>query len=414
MNHNDKRVQIACYFTNIASGAVCNLSPLLFLTFNSLYGIDYALLGLLVLINFFTQLGIDLIFSFFSHKFNVQKTVRIMPLLTITGFIIYAIFPFFAPNHVYLGLVLGTIVFSLAGGLAEVLISPIIAALPNDNPERAMSKLHSIYAWGAIFTVVTVTVFLLLFGRENWQWVALVFTLPPLFAAILFFRSKIPTMPTPEKISGTLRYLKNKELWLCVIAIFLGGASECGMGQWCSSYLEQALQIPKFWGDIFGVALFSLCLAFGRTLYAKRGKNIEKNLFFGAIGATLCYATAVLANAPILGLLACGITGFCVAMLWPGSLVVIADRIPDGGVFIYAMMAAGGDCGAAVGPQLMGLVTETVVESSAMASFAQSLGLSVEQLGMKAGMAAGMIFPLLAIFVYFLLLRSKKKIMRKI
>ena len=71
MDPKFKRLKYACYTSNITMSAVGNLSPVLFLTFRSLYGISYSLLGLLVLINFCTQLGIDLVFSFFSHKSNI-------------------------------------------------------------------------------------------------------------------------------------------------------------------------------------------------------------------------------------------------------------------------------------------------------------------------------------------------------
>ena len=76
-----KRVKLACFSVNVAMAVVCNLSPVLFLTFHELYNISYTLLGLLVLINFFTQLGIDLIFSFFSHKFNISLVVKMTPIL---------------------------------------------------------------------------------------------------------------------------------------------------------------------------------------------------------------------------------------------------------------------------------------------------------------------------------------------
>ena len=68
---NVKKLKIATYISSFSMSVVGNLPPILFLTFNSLYEISYSLLGLLVLINFVTQLGIDLIFSFFSHKFNI-------------------------------------------------------------------------------------------------------------------------------------------------------------------------------------------------------------------------------------------------------------------------------------------------------------------------------------------------------
>ncbi len=214
-------------------------------------------------------------------------------------------------------------------------------------------------------------------------------------------------METPKKISGTLHLLKNKGIWVCVAAIFLGGAAECNMAQWSSGYLEQTLQIPKVWGDVFGVALFAAMLGLGRTLYAKIGKEIEVVLFFGAVGATICYLTAALTENPVVGLAACAFTGFCTSMLWPGNLIVASERFPAGGVFIYALMAAGGDLGASVAPQLVGIVADAVVGSWAATEVALSLGLLPEQLGMKLGLLTGMLFPLAAIPVCFYMWRKK-------
>ena len=408
MKNTYARLKFACYTANASMSVVGNLSPLLFLTFRALYDISYSLLGLLVLVNFFTQLLVDLTLSFFSHKFNLAKTVKFMPVLAVIGFTVYALAPVVFPNAVYVGLAIGTVIFSAASGLAEVLISPVIAAIPSDNPEREMSKLHSVYAWGVVAVVLFSTLFLQTFTGKYWQILAAILTCIPLVSCIAFFGAKIPPMQTPEKTSGALQFLKNKGVWLCVFAIFLGGASECTMAQWASGYLEQALKIPKIWGDIFGVALFAVALGLGRTLYAKFGKNIEKVLCFSAIGAFACYVIAALSPFPILGLLGCALTGFCTAMLWPGSLIVASDRYPTGGVFIYALMAAGGDFGASVGPQLVGVVTDFALENQTLINFAQTLNLSPDQLGMKLGMLIGALFPMLAIFVFGYIWKRKK------
>ncbi len=409
MEHTYTRVKFACYSVNVSMAVIGNLPPVLFLTFHDLYGISYSLLGLLVLINFSTQLAVDLIFSFFSHKFDIPKTVKFTPVLTVIGLLVYAIGPFLFPGKEYLLLVIGTVIFSASAGLAEVLISPVIASIPAKDPDREMSKLHSIYAWGVVAVVILATLFLLTFGTENWMWLMLAMTCIPLLSVCLFFGSSIPHMDTPERVSGVLRFFKNKSLWLCVCAIFLGGAAECTMAQWASGYLEQALQIDKVWGDIFGVALFALMLGLGRSLYAKAGKQIGKVLLLGAIGATVCYLLCAVTPFPFLGLFACAFTGFCVSMLWPGSLIVASERFPTGGVFIYAMMAAGGDMGASVGPQLVGVVADGVIASQTGGELATKLGLTAEQLGMKAGMLVGMLFPLVGIFLYLALWRAKKK-----
>lgn len=410
MGSNYKITKSACYTANISMAIVANISPILFITFNELYGISFSLLGLLVLINYFTQLSVDVIFSLFSHKFNIPIIVKATPLITVIGLLVYALSPFVFSN-VYIGLVIGTIIFSASGGLSEVLISPLIASIPSDNPEREMSKLHSIYAWGVVIFVVFSSIYILVFGTSSWQWLSLIFAIVPLFSFVLFCAAKIPQMQETHQQAAApqLSYFKSKDLWICVLAIFLGGAAECTMSQWCSGYLDAGLGLPKLWGDIFGVALFGLTLGLGRSLYAKFGKSITKMLLLGAIGAALCYLTAALTQSAIVGLFACALTGLCVSMLWPGSLIVASDRFPHGGVFIYAMMAAGGDLGASIGPQLTGLIADLPTKLAPLKSWAEALGLTPEQFGLRLGILSGMIFPLIAIFVYLYIMKSLVK-----
>lgn len=408
MEKNYKRVKRGCYLANISMSVIGNLPPLLFLTFRNTYGISYSLLGLLVLINFFTQLIVDLIFSFFSHKFNISKTVKAMPLLTIIGFMVFTASPWLFPSSVYTGLAIGTVIFSASSGLAEVLISPVIAELPADDPDREMSKLHSVYAWGVVFVVIISTIYLYIFGANNWQILAMLFMIIPLMGLIMLASAKIPEMETPERVSGAVAFLKNRGVWLCVLAIFLGGASEVTMAQWGSSYLEHAMGVPKVWGDVLGVAMFAVMLGLGRSLYGKIGKNVERVILLGGIGATLCYFAAAVSPFPIVGLIACALTGFCTSMLWPGNLIVASGRFPAGGVLIYALMAAGGDMGASIAPQLVGIITDTAMANPWVMEMAQSMGIMAEQLGMKLGMFVGMIFPLISIPVYACIVKTKK------
>ena len=124
MTKNNRRVKYACYSTGLTMAVVANLSPVLFLTFRSLYGLSFSLLGFLVLINFVTQLTVDLILSFFSHRFNIPRLVRSIPVIAFFGFCLYALLPVLFPGAAFAALCLGTVVFSAASGLAEVLISP--------------------------------------------------------------------------------------------------------------------------------------------------------------------------------------------------------------------------------------------------------------------------------------------------
>ena len=180
------RTKRACYFSYLSMSSIFSLPPILFETFREMYGISYTLLGTLVLINFITQLSIDLIFTFFSKYFNIKLTVRIMPLITSLGLLIYALIPTFFKDYAYLGLVIGTVIFSVAAGLSEVLLSPTIAAIPSNNPERDMSMLHSLYAYGVLLVVIISTVYLNIFGSNNWMYLTLFFAFLPIICFVLF------------------------------------------------------------------------------------------------------------------------------------------------------------------------------------------------------------------------------------
>ncbi len=405
---NYKRTKRACYFTYLAMSSIFSLPPILFVTFREMYGVSYTLLGTLVLTNFCTQLIVDLIFTFFTKYFNVNKVVKVMPLITSAGLLVYAIFPWLFPQYAYAGLLAGTVIFSVAAGLCEVLLSPLVAAIPSETPDKDMSLLHSLYAYGVVMVVIISTVFIKLFGAENWMYLTIFFALLPIISFILFCTSPMPKMELSHGEKGKATK-KGVAMMLCVMCIFLGSAAENSMTNWISSYIENALNISKAVGDILGLTLFAVLLGLGRTLYAKYGKNISNVLLVSMAGATLCYLVAGVSTIPVLSMIACVITGLCTSMLWPGTLILMEEKIPNPGVTAYALMAAGGDFGASVAPQLLGAVADKVAASEFAADMSVTLGLTTEQVGMKAGMLVAMIFPLLGIGLLIFIKKYFKK-----
>jgi len=406
-----KKTKYTCFFTYLATSSIFCLPPILFVTFREMYGISYTLLGTLVLINFCTQLAVDLVFSFFTRFFNVHKTIRLMPVLTSLGWLLYALIPMLFPQYAYVGLVLGTIVFSVSGGLCEVLLSPLVAALPSDNPARDMSALHSLYAYGVVMVVGISTVFLSLLGRQNWMYLALFWALLPLIAAFLFATAPVPEMDLSHAPAADGERAKRKGIGmlLCVLCIFLGSAAENAMTNWISGYIENALRIPKALGDILGLTTFAVLLGLVRTAYAKYGKNISAVLLWSMAGATVCYLTAALSPWPVLSMAACVLTGPFTSMLWPGTLILMEEKIPNPGITAYALMAAGGDFGGSVAPQMLGIVVDTVAASGWAAELGGALALTAEQIGMKAGMLMGTLFPLLGVGLLIYIRKYFKK-----
>ncbi|MBE6903574.1 MAG: MFS transporter [Ruminococcaceae bacterium] len=398
-SNNFKRTKYTCYFTYLAMSTVFSLPPLLFVTFRETYGVSYTLLGTLVLVNFCTQLAVDLVFSFFSKYFNIHKVIKIMPLFTAIGLLIYALIPTLFPQYAYIGLLIGTVVFSVTSGLCEVFLSPIVAALPSDNPERDMSMLHSLYAYGVVAVIVISTVFFMIFGTAKWMYLTIFWALLPIISFILFSISPLPELNISNNSNSNSVKSKNIGLTLCVLCIFFGGAAENIMTNWVSGYMENALEIPKTVGDVLGMAVFAILLGIGRTTYAKYGKNISTVLLCSMIGATLCYIIAGVSANNILCILACVFTGLFTSMLWPGTLILLEEKFVNPGIVAYALMAAGGDFGSSIAPQAIGIVIDTVSESDFAIKVGEALSLTCEQVGMKTGMLVASLFPLLGIIV---------------
>lgn len=407
---NYKKTKYTCYFTYLAMSSVFSLPPLLLATFRELYGISYTLLGTLVLVNFCTQLGIDLIFSFFSKHFNIHKTIRLMPLVTAAGFCVYALIPMLFPQYAYIGLLAGTFIFSVAAGLGEVLVSPTVAALPSDTPDKDMSLLHALYGYGFVGVVLISTLFLQFVGNKYWMYLMFFWAALPVIASILLSRVTLPDMSMEQseaKSAGTKN--RTKGLLLCVACIFLGACAENTMSNWISVYAENALHIPKAWGDIFGMALFAILLALTRTAYAKYGKNISKVLTVSMLGAVCCYIAIAFSPSAALSLVACVALGICTSMLWPGTLILMGEKIPAVGVAAYALMAAGGDLGASVAPQTFGIIVDNIAVTEWANTVGNALSLTPEQVGFKAAMLIAAVFPILGV----LLLAYMKKFFKR-
>ena len=409
-NKNFKLTKLACYTAYFTMSSIFSLPPLLFATLQDMYDISYTLLGTLVLTNFCTQLTVDIIFTVFSKHFNVKKIVRIMPLITSAGLLVYAVVPTLFSQHAYIGLLIGTVLFSVSAGLSEVLLSPVIAAIPSDNPQKDMSKLHSLYAFGVFTVVVVSTVFLRIFGSENWKYLTIFWALLPITATVMFVLSPMPDMDVSSVSEGT-KGTKRRALGmaLCVGCIFFGSCAENAMSNWVSSFMENALKIDKTVGDILGMAGFAILLGITRITYAKYGKNIFRMLLVGMAGAVVCYLVAGFSTNVVFAVIACILTGIFTSMLWPGTLIMMEENLPGVGVAAYALMAAGGDLGASVAPQLLGIVVDNVSVSDFAKNLSVSLNMTAEQIGLKAGMLVTAVFPILGTLVLIMSIRHFKK-----
>lgn len=402
----------ACYVGFIVQATVVNLTPILFIPLRELYGLSYEQLGALILVNFITQVTTDIAFSTLADRYGFRRFVAAAQVLCVLGFALFAASPllFDVP---YTGFLLGTVVFSIGGGLMELLLSPIVNAIPTPEKAAAMSVLHSFYAWGQVAVVLLTTLFIFLAGREAWPFIVLLWAILP-FVNFFFFLRVPMAPPIPEEHRQGMRHLINQPFFLVAcLAIMLGAAAELNMGQWTSAFMEKALHLPKLLGDVAGVSMFAFMLGLARLLYGKYGSrvNVSKVMMVGSLVAAACYLVVAISPIPFLSLLACALTGFAVSLLWPGTLVAASEFYPRAGAWMFAILAASGDIGAALGPWAMSLVTEEGPRLAAVANLAGSLGLSSEQAGLRLGMLWAMFIPLGCFFCHRWLLQRRQAVL---
>ena len=193
--------------------------------------------------------------------------------------------------------------------------------------------------------------------------------------------------------------LKNKLFLIAVLMMLAAGASEMGMSQWSSLFAEKGLQVSKLMGDLLGPFLFAIFMAVGRTLYGFYGHkiNLKNALLLCGLLCILCYGGTALSLNPLLSLAGCAVCGFGVSLLWPGTLSVTARGIPTGGTAMFGLLAVAGDMGCALGPFLTGQVSGFSQSLPVAAELCQSFGITLEQFGLKAGLAAALLFPILLV-----------------
>ncbi len=376
--HNPyKRTLTACFIGYIVQAIVNNFAPLLFLTFQSTYGIPLSRITLLVTINFSLQLLIDLLSAGFIDKIGYRASVVLAQFFSAAGLVLMTVLPGLLPDA-FVGLLISVLVYALGGGLLEVLVSPIVEACPTDNKEKAMSLLHSFYCWGHVGVVLLSTLFFAVFGIENWKILALLWALVPLFNLILFATAPICTLNEDgEKGMSLSGLLTSKIFWILMLLMVCSGACEQAVSQWASTFAEKGLGISKTAGDLAGPMMFALLMGTSRLLYGKWGEkmNLQKCMAYSGVLCAVSYLLISLSPIPVLSLIGCGICGFSVGILWPGTFSMAAKQLRSGGTVLFALLALAGDLGCTGGPTYVGLIS---------GAFGDDL---------KAGILAALIFP---------------------
>lgn len=380
----------ACFIGYIVQAIVNNFAPLLFLTFQTQYGIALSKITLLVTINFGIQLLVDLVSVKFVDKIGYRVSMLLAHGFAATGILLLAILPELISAS-FIGLLIAVVFYAVGGGLLEVLVSPVMEACPTDNKEKAMSLLHSFYCWGHVGVVLLSTMFFSIFGIGNWKILAMVWALVPIINGILFAKVPLaPLMPEGETGLSLKELFATKLFWIFMLMMVCAGASEQAVSQWASTFAEKGLGVGKTVGDLAGPMTFAVLMGTSRLLYGKYGDKLNLDHFMIGSGL-LCIASylaiSLVPNAAV-GLLGCAICGLSVGIMWPGTFSKASATIKGGGTAMFALLALGGDVGCSGGPTLAGIVS---------GYFGDDL---------RKGILAAVIFPILLVLGVFALQRK--------
>lgn len=392
MKDKYQNTMYACFVGYIVQAIVNNFVPLLFLTFESSYGIPLSQITMLITFNFGIQLLVDLLSAKFVDKIGYRVSIVMAHIFAALGLAGLVVLPDLLPNA-FAGLLIAVVIYAIGGGLIEVLISPIMESCPSENKEKAMSLLHSFYCWGHVGVVLLSTLFFWFFGIANWKILALLWVIIPVCNGILF--CKVPIAPLIEEgeIGMSLWELcKNRIFWILMLMMMCAGASEQAVSQWASTFAEQGLGVSKTIGDLAGPMSFAILMGSARAFYGKFGDRIDLDKFMQA-SSLLCivsYLCISLSPSPLFSLIGCSLCGLSVGIMWPGTFSKASAALRNGGTAMFALLALAGDVGCSGGPTLVGFVT----------------GLASDDL--KKGILAGILFPILLIVGIVSLKKAKR------
>lgn len=379
MKADYKKTVNACFIGYIVQAVVNNFVPLLFLTFQSQYGIPLSKITFLITFNFSIQLVIDLLAAKFVDKIGYRASALSAHASAALGLCMLAFLPELTKDP-FIGILISVVVYAVGGGLLEVIVSPIVEACPTDNKEAAMSLLHSFYCWGHVGVVLLSTMFFRFVGIGHWKILACLWALVPLLNMLAFF--KVPIAPIIEEGGQGLSFkelLKNKVFWLLMLLMLCAGSCEQAVSQWASAFAEAGLGISKTAGDLAGPMFFAIMMGLSRAFYGKYGDKLDLVRFM-KISGVLClcsYLLISLSPVPVPSLIGCGLCGLSVGILWPGTFSLGSAGIKGGGTMMFAFFALAGDVGCSVGPTYVGTVT------------------SLSDGNMKQGILFACVFPIL-------------------
>lgn len=408
MENKFRLTKIACYISYVVQAIVVNIAPLFFVIFRERYGLSFADLGFLVLFTFIVQLVIDILSMKLVDAFGYKPCAILANFSATLGIIMLSVLPGIMPA--FPALLISAVFYSIGGGLIEVMINPIIEAIPTDSMGASFSLLHSFYSWGQVSVTLITSVLLFAVGDCNWTYLPLIWAVVPFVNAFLMLASPMPEIADAgHSLKNAGNILKSPILYVFLLLMVCGGSTEMVISQWASYFAEKGLGVSKIIGDLLGPCIFALMMAFGRTAFGIFGKRIPifKGLIFCSFLGVISYIGIAFIPSPVWVMVCFALAGLASSLLWPGTLSASSEAMPHGGTAMFAFLAFAGDLGCSLGPWINGVVNDLITENESL-RYLCALGFSPEQASLRSAILISGIFPLV-MFVALVIISSHLK-----
>lgn len=375
---------IGCFLSYLLFGFIDNIKGPAIPVVLSDMGFDYSLGGA---ITFMEYIGFFLASFFAGYLADLfgQKLPLLLAicclLLGIIGYSLSHILPFFFFFIFLIGLGCGSL--ELAGG-------NIIASVRTKDRGRYLNLLNAFFGIGAVLTPIMAG---WLFHKEaSWRFVYQISLAAVIPAGIYFLFMKLPKANLQEKKERVsahemIQMVSHHQVRLLYLAIFSYVAAEISLSTWMVDFVQKVRHISIVESSMY-LSIHFTGMAVGRllgSLFVDRLGHLQSLLLFSALAAVLI---AIGCFGPASASIVLAFTGFGYSIIFPTATAVISDvPSPHPGTKLGLFYGAGG-LGGAVGPWVSGIFNDL--------------------LGLKAGMAAVLVFCL----IFFLCIATVMKAQR--
>ncbi|MEV4613118.1 MFS transporter [Kitasatospora sp. NPDC049258] len=299
------------------------------------FSLDHYHLGLIAGAAFYGYVGAILGGGLLVDVLGAKKILTCAFVAQLTGLVATLAAPGFG------ALFAGTLVVGLGNGLIEAAANPLVATL---YPANKTSRLNTFHAWFAAGLIAGGVVGFG-FTRAGMGWQAklgAILLLVLAYGALLFPLRFPRTERVAAAVTGREVFrTAGRPVFLVLLGCMLLTAStELGPGQWIPDTLDQLAGAPGILVLTFVNGIMFASRTIGGRLIGRRSPVavLAGSCALAAVGLQLL---AHARSAPV-AYGAAAVFALGIGRLWPTMLGVVAERFPEGGSFVLALMGSGG------------------------------------------------------------------------